>query len=310
MITEFPYKDREEWLALRKNYIGGSDAGSVIGLNPYKSAYSLWAEKTGRLPEWEGNLTTRVGGYLEELVAQLFTEETGKKVRKKNRMMVNDKYPWASANVDRLIVGEKALLEIKTTNSPVNIKKFKNDEFPEAWYCQMTHYLAVSGLKKAYLAVLIECKEFRIFELNRDEEEIKALMAAEETFWDCVQKDTPPEPDGLISTSEALSSLYPTDNGESVNLFNYNGELAQYLALTEQIKQLEETKSGIGNRIKLALGEASRGETDRYKAMWTASERKNFDRKRFEQDNPQIDLSSYYKITSVRSLRITEREVV
>ena len=73
MINEIGYKDKAEWLALRKQLgVGGSDAGAVIGLNPFKSAYTLWAEKTGRIPEFEGNLTTEAGSYLEEFVAKLF----------------------------------------------------------------------------------------------------------------------------------------------------------------------------------------------------------------------------------------------
>ena len=105
MIKEFSYQDREEWLALRRQYIGGSDAGAVMGMNPYKSPYALWAEKTGQIQEFEGNLTTEVGSYLEDFVAQLFTRETGKSVRRKNRMMVNSEYPWACADVDRMVIG-------------------------------------------------------------------------------------------------------------------------------------------------------------------------------------------------------------
>ena len=47
MIREISYNSKEEWLALRKKLgVGGSEAGAVIGMNPYKSAYTLWAEKT------------------------------------------------------------------------------------------------------------------------------------------------------------------------------------------------------------------------------------------------------------------------
>lgn len=49
MINKYKWKTHEEWLELRKAYIGGSEAGAIIGMNPYKSAYTLWAEKTGRL---------------------------------------------------------------------------------------------------------------------------------------------------------------------------------------------------------------------------------------------------------------------
>lgn len=308
MINEIAYSSREEWLSLRKGYIGGSDAGAVVGLNPYKGAYALWAEKTGKIPEFEGNITTRVGSYLEDLVAQMFTEETGKKVRRKNRMLVNDLYPFACADVDRMVVGEDALLEIKTTNSIPAIKKFKNGEYPEQWYCQMMHYLAVSGLKKAYLAVLIECREFKIFELERDEGEIAALMSSEENFWNCVLTDTPPAADGSESTSDTLSALYPTSNGDTVSLFAYEAELAQYIALTAQIKALEAQRDECANKVKAFMNEAGRGESSRHRVSWTTAERRTFDSKRFIKENPQIDMESYYKTSSYRTFKVTEKE--
>lgn len=307
MIKEINYFSKEEWLSIRKGYIGGSDAGAVLGLNPYKSAYSLWAEKTGRIPEFEGNTITRVGSYLEELVADMFSEETCKKVRRKNRILVNDAYPWACADVDRLIVGEKALLEIKTTNSPVAMKKFRNGEYPEQWYCQMTHYLAVTGLEKAYLAVLIECRDFKIFELERDQEEIDALMNAEKAFWEGVKNDTPPTADGLPSTSETLTALYPQSNAETVDLFGYENDLAQYLSISAQIKALEAQKDEVANRVKAFLGEAGRGENERFRVSWTTSERKSLDSKRLVAEHPEINLNDYYKISASRTFRVTEK---
>lgn len=76
MIQKIATKNREEWKALRKKYIGGSDAASVVGMNHFRSAYAPWAEKTGLLPGFEGNLATEVGGYLEEFVAKKFEAET------------------------------------------------------------------------------------------------------------------------------------------------------------------------------------------------------------------------------------------
>lgn len=309
MIKEIPYSNKEEWLALRKQLgIGGSEAGSVIGLNPYKGAYTLWAEKTGKIPEFEGNLTTEVGNYLEAFVAELFTKETGKQVRRKNRILVNTDYPFAFADVDRMVVGEKTLLEIKTTNSLPVVKKIRNKEYPEQWYAQMTHYLAVSGLEKAYLAVLIECRDFKIFELDRDDAEISALMGEEEKFWGMVQNNTPPPADGLKSTSDTLSALYPESNTDNVNLYSYQTELARYMELSEQIKNLEAAKEEAANKVKAFLGEAGKGESDRYRVSWTSSERRSFDSKRFAKENPDIDMDSYYKVSTYRTFKVTEKE--
>lgn len=309
MIREISYNSKEEWLALRKQLgVGGSEAGAVIGMNPYKSAYTLWAEKTGRVAEFEGNLITEVGSYLEAFVAELFERETGKKVRRKNKILVNDAYPFAFADVDRLVVGEKALLEIKTTNSVPIMKQLRNSsEFPEAYYAQVVHYLAVSGLEKAYLAVLINCREFKVFELERDEDEIAALMGAEEEFW-ChyVHDDTPPPADGAASTSDTITAIYPESNDDTVSLIAYETDLKQYMNFNALIKDLEKQRDEVANRIKAFLGESGRGESDGYKVSWTSASRSSFDSKKFAADHKDLDLSEYYKTSSYRTFKVTE----
>jgi putative phage-type endonuclease len=308
LITEIKYSTHEEWLDIRSKYIGGSDAAAVIGMNPYKSRYSLWAEKTGKVAPFEGNLTTKVGAYLEQLVADLFEEETGKKVRKKNSTMVNDLYPFACANVDRMVVGEKAFLEIKTTNSIPLMKTLRNsDEFPEQYYCQVVHYLAVTGLEKAYLAVLINCRELKIYEMERDQAEIDALMNAEKDFWELVKKDTSPSPDGSEATTETLKTLYPNANGETVDLFAYNSLLDQYCDLTSQIKALSDLKEEVGNRVKEFMKEAGKGESDRFSVSYANTTRKTFDAKRFSAENGNLNLDPYYNVTKSRIFKVTPK---
>lgn len=308
MIRKIPFSNHEEWLQIRRGFIGGSDAGAVVGLDEYKSPYSLWAEKTGRIPPFEGNITTKVGAYLEELVAQMFTEETGKKVRKHNFTMVNDLFPWACANVDRLVNGEKAILEIKTSNSFPVMRQCRNGEFPARWWAQVCHYLAVTGLEKAYLAVLIRCRELKIFELERDNAEIAALMEAERDFWQLVQSDTPPAIDGSTATTDAIKTIYKESGETVVDLFPLAARLDQYTALSQQIKELEAMRDEAANRIKAYMGEAWGGECDRYKVIWKSDKRRTFDSKRFAKENPTLDLSSYYKETSVRTFRVIEQK--
>ena len=308
MIKEIPYQDKDEWLSLRKGYIGGSDAGAVLGMNPYKSAYSLWAEKTGKIPEFEGNLITEVGSYLEEFVAKLFERETGKKVRRKNRMLVNDQYPFAHANVDRVVVGENAVLEIKTTNSLPAMKKLRCGDFPEQWYCQTIHYMAVGGFDHAYLAVLVNCREFKLFEVERDEGEIAALMRAEEVFYnEYIKKDIPPMADGAASTTEAISTIYAESNpGSEMQLFGYDTDLAEYLALATQIRRLKEQQDEVANKIKAHMGETEKASSDAYKVSWTSSKRETFDSKAFIAAHPNIDTSPYMKVTSSRAFKVYE----
>lgn len=307
MIKDIKFANHDEWLAIRHKYIGGSDAAAVIGMSPYKSAYTLWAEKTDKIPAFAGNITTEVGAFLEEKVAELFTRETQKKVRKHNSTMVNDAYPFACANVDRLIVGEKAFLEIKTTNSFPIMRQLRNsDEFPDAYYAQCVHYFAVTGLQKCYLAVLVNCRELKIYEMERDEDEINALMSAEASFWENVKTNTPPAVDGTESTSDTLKTLYPGSNGDEISLVGYDKYLADYIEISQQIKTLKTMQDEAANKVKAYMGDSAKAVSDAYKVSWATSERRTFDTNRFVKDHPDMDIDGYYNVTSARTFKVTE----
>ena len=304
-ITKVKTASREEWKELRSHYIGGSDAAAVVGLNAFSSPYALWAEKTGKVHGFSGNLATEVGTYLEEFVAQKFAAETGKKVRKCNQSFFNSDYPWAIANIDREIIGEDAGLEIKTT-SEMNMKKFKGGEYPANYYCQCVHYLAMTGKLRWYLAVLIGNRDFRWFTIERDEAEIAALMAAEADFWELVKNNTPPVADGSQATTAAIKTIYAESSGDTVDLTLENTALAQYISLGKQIAELEAMRDEAANKIKSFMGDAGGGECDGFRVSWKSSTRRTFDSKRFAKENPGLDLTGYYKETSTRTFLVTE----
>ena len=296
----------EEWLEHRSKTIGGSDASAILGMNHYSSPYSVWAEKLGKLPPKEDNEAMRIGRDLEAYVAQRFTEKTGKKVRRENNILWNPDYPYAHANVDRMVSGEDAGLECKTTSS-LNITKFKNGEYPENYYVQCVHYMMVTGCKRWHLAVLVLGKGFFEFTIERDEEEIKALAKSEESFWEYVKSKTPPAVDGTDSTTETITTIFPNSNTETVNLFAFEDALKQYIALGKQIKELENLQKEMANKVKSFMNEAGRGESDKFKVSWPTTERSTFDHKRFAEEHPDIDLTAYYKISSYRTFKVTER---
>lgn len=295
---------REEWVEARKKSIGGSDASTVVGLNPYASPYSLWAEKSGALPpaDISDKEAVRLGTYLEPYVAMRFSEETGKRVRRENYILYNEEYPWAHANVDRLIIGEKSGLECKTT-SELNMRKFRGGEYPANYYCQCMHYMAVTGYPKWYLAVLIGNREFKIFEIMRDDEEIAALMDAEQRFWECVKAGTPPSVDGSCATQEALEEIYH-DNNESIDLTPICSNLHQYLNLKAQLKAMEEKVNAAANLIKEYMGNASKGTYGDIFVSWKACNYNRFDKAEFQRNNPGIDLTPYTKTTVSRRFEV------
>lgn len=164
--------EHEEWLENRRKGIGGSDAGSICGLNPYSSAIAVFQDKTQPLTEKPDNESMRQGRDLEEYVARRFMEETGKKVRKANAIFYKEEQPFMLANVDRLIVGENAGLECKTA-SAYSADKWKDGHIPESYEIQCHHYMAVTGADAWYIACVILGKEFVWHKIERDEEIIQ-----------------------------------------------------------------------------------------------------------------------------------------
>ena len=173
---------REEWLKLRKNGIGGSDAGAVCGLNPYRSAMDIFIDKTTDDISDYDNEAMKQGRDLEDYVAQRFCEATGLKVRKSNAMYVHKEHPFMLADVDRLIIGENAGLECKTA-SPYSADKWNDGQIPAHYLAQCYHYMVVLDMDAWYIAVLIYGKEFKYIRLERDEEIITNLIHIEDEFW-------------------------------------------------------------------------------------------------------------------------------
>lgn len=263
-------EDHEKWLEARALGIGGSDAAVIMGMNPYKSPYQLWLEKTGQAeaPDLSDNQYVYWGTKNEANIADWFQEETGRKVKRLGTLRSKE-YPFMLANVDRTVVGENAGLEIKTAGVR-QYRKWKDDEIPDAYYCQCLHYMAVTGADYWYIAVLLGGNEAKWKRIARNEEDIKALIEAEAGFWKLVETRTPPPVDGSDSCAAALSAQYkggdpnfsvvlqPSADGVIESLEN---DKAIMDALKKQITEKE-------NRLKALLGNAEEGTTDHYRVLW------------------------------------------
>lgn len=285
--------DRAKWLEVRRGSIGGSDAAAVMGVSPWKSAYTLWLEKTGQAKEEDISDNERVyfGSLLEDLIAGEFCRQEGKKV-KRCGLYRSRKYPFMTASFDRLIIGENAGLEIKTASS-FKRQEWDAGEIPPPYYLQCLHYMAVSGFSKWYIAALIGGNHFTCWQIDRNEEDIKALLEAEADFWDKVTRHIIPEIDGSDSTTNSIKARFG-GGGEAVDL------PAGAESLLTRWDELKELKAGIDaeaqeiqNQLCAMLGNAEigflgKGETAR-KVQWKSYPgRVTIDSKRLKADLPEI----------------------
>lgn len=300
----------EEWMDQRRSGLGGSDAGAVLGLNPYKSAYTLWAEKSCLMPdEVEDNEAMRQGRDLEEYVAQRFCEATGKKVQRSGFSYQSAEYPWMLANIDRKVIGENAGLECKTSN-PFKDKAYEGGDIPPHYYAQCLHYMAVMGFDRMYIAIVVYGKGFYWFQIDREdcENDIKALIDAEREFWQCVQNDIEPDIDGSDSTTATLNALN-RGSGTVCDMSEYDVVFDRLDEVKGEIKLLEEKKKKFENMIRqgLNLSEAGYGKGTKYQASWKPQTSRRIDTKALRANMPSV--ADQFTVESTTTpLRITRRK--
>lgn len=291
---------REEWLQIRKQGIGSSDAAAAVGLNPYQSMLELWLIKTGRdadLPKADPNDEESPmywGTLLEPIVAEHYTKRTGHRVRRINAVLQHPdpEKAWMLANIDREVVGcpDVQILECKTAGEFGS--RLWKDGVPEYVQCQVQHQLAVTGKQAADVCVLICGQEIRIHRIERDEELISNLIELERCFWQYVETDTPPPADGSESAAKALQALYPRDTGNTLDCSEDEGlcgDFNELLDLRDQLSRLSEREAKLKQRIQEHMGEASRAIFPQGTISWKRSKDSiGLDVQKLLKDQPQL----------------------
>lgn len=301
-------KDRDKWLAERKKGIGGSDVAAILGVSKWKSAYTLWAEKTG-LIEAEDISDKEVvywGNQLEDLVAKEFTSRTGKRVRRQG-MIRRKNMHFALADVDRLVDGENSIVECKTT-SAYNKEEWVDDELPDAYYVQVQWYMFVGDYEKCYICCLVGGNHYVYKEVPRNDEFINEQMVpAVMHFWSMVESNSAPAPDGSESSSETIKAVYGTSEpGLQIAL---PSEAENLLKQLEDVKQTEkivaQNKTEIENKLKNLLGTAEVGTIGDKKVTWkTQAGSMRLDSKSLKAELPEVYAKYAKPGAPVRVLRI------
>ena len=280
---------REEWLSYRKLGIGGSDAGAVAGLNPYASSMSVYQDKISDNISDLDNESMRQGRDLEEYVAQRFMEASGLKVRRSNAMYQHAVYPFMLADIDRLVVGEKAGLECKTAGA-FSANKWRDGDIPAHYLIQCHHYMAVLGADHWYLAVVLLGKEFKYTRIDRDEEIISNLISIESDFWNNhVVPGIMPEPDGSKACDAVLEQYFHLARKDlSVPLIGFDEKLERREEILCLMKKLEQEQKRIEQEVKIYMKDSEIAFNDRYRVTWNNVDTARLDTKRMEAEQPEI----------------------
>lgn len=299
--------DKLEWLKERQKGIGGSDVGAILGVNKYKTPFQIYLEKTQEIKEvQESSEAAYWGTELEDMVAKEFSKRTGKKVRRDTKHFVSKRYPFMVANIDRRVVGEKAILECKTVNQ-FGAKEWEGEEIPASYLVQVQHYIYVTGAEKAYIACLIGGQKFIWKEIKRDDELIEMIINAEKDFWKLVEEKTPPALDGSSAAEKYLKERFKdVQEGTKVALDSEHKEMIEeYLNLKEQIKELEQETKALENSLKLKIGDNEAGYIDNFLVNWRGYSRTSIDSKKLKEEQPEI-YDKYLKKSKYRKFEIKE----
>lgn len=225
-----------EWHELRSNGIGGSQVGTILGLNPWESAYTLWAKLSGKIPEsFEQNEKMFWGTVLEPVIR----DEWGKQ---NPEFEIFDTGTWADgwkhANPDGILKrgDDYGLLEIKTAG-------YRWDEVPPQYYAQVQWYMHLLGLKWCKIVVLFQGSQLQTYTINYDQEFVHGALLRVTEFWDGVAKDVAPSWDGSESTYQTVRVMHPDIVDSEIELGKLGSELlsaqGQLDSATEKLNEIK-----------------------------------------------------------------------
>jgi len=287
--------DELQWHLDRQKGIGGSDASTVLGINPWKSRLQLYHEKVDEIKTEtlnNNNIRFKLGHILEPLIGECWSEKTGR-IYEKRPIHIHPEYQFMVANVDgKIIKSERSspgILEMKTRGAFINW----DEDIPPYYHSQIQHYMAVYGYSWGSFAVLDFNKfEITITDVERDDKFIENLIMEEAKFWDLVQNKTPPKIEPTKSCSDFLKECYKDAQPITIDLSD--NLMATHYAIElktakESLKYYEKSELDCKTFFMNELKEAEKAIGSNYTITWkNDKDSTKFDMDKFKLENPQI----------------------
>ena len=223
--------DSPEWHEARKGSIGGSEIGTIMGLNPWESAYTLWAKKLELIPNsFQENWAIRLGKAFEEPILQLFGQQHPELEIFRAGSFISKEFEFMHANPDAMArhreTGEWIVIEVKTA-------RYNWDALPPHYACQVQHYMHVMGVCKA-IVVAVAGMEWFEYEVEADEF-VQLTQADYATmFHKSLTDGTRPEWDGSESTYQTVRQQHPQIDDTEVELGTLGLQLQNAQAMLEE----------------------------------------------------------------------------
>lgn len=291
----------------RNNFIGGSDIAAIMGESRWKTPYKLWAEKTGQItpPDLSNVESVEMGTRLEQFVADLFADKTGRQVRKAPKTYQHKDYPYLVAHIDRLITNSDELLECKTC-SAYKLEEWEN-KIPKEYILQVMWYLGITGRKRGWIACLIGGQKFEYKALDFDQELFDLMVEKAVKFWQMVQNNQPP----LIvaEDGEVLQEIYPKSNEEMIEMQEINDRVAYMQELKMHRDDMNNEIKEIETELKSIIKENAGIKTPQYKITWRTQTANRLDTDRLREEQPDI-VNKYTLVKNYRVLRVTKNKEV
>lgn len=295
--------DVSVWLKCKANHISGTDAGVIMGVNPWKTPYELYiekleAQKADKLESTKLNEAVYWGKILEEEVAKEFSKQMNYTLRKKGTLQ-DTECTYRIANIDREIIGENAGLECKTT-SAFKKSDWEKGKIPRHYYYQCLHYMLVRYCDRSgkldnayrnvrwYIACLIGGQHYVHYEIPFKQDDAYELVEKENEFWELLQNKVPPMLAGAASEYGTLSQQIADD--DIINLSNDAlQEIKNAERLNEEIKERKEELLRCRNKIACFVGTHSKARCNNYIVTFSApAQRENVNLKELKMKDPTL----------------------
>lgn len=292
----------------RTQGIGGSDIHHLFGLKPYGCTRRLWYEKRGVKADYPflGNNATKRGNRLEALVAEEYTEKTGRVLSSCNlAFKIGDCFV---SHVDRLIEADSGdgVLEIKVPGREM-FHKIKQEGLSESHILQLQCYLMSTGHKwGAFVIFWADGWELLEFDVKRDDSIIDSIREKGIEFWTHYVQGSK-QPERLVNTDKRCGDCpwrYKCQGQHLLDIVEEETEdipfmeelaipIQQYAEACEIVKTAEKHKESIKETLKNAMGNLPRAKTIGGKIIYKPVTTMRWDTKTLEAEHPE--LASKYK---------------